>query len=345
MNVERKSPREQGQGWGDDAESTARALAAAALDDYGGAGGRARLDLINLSENATFRVEWSDRRAPTILRLHRAHYNSPAEIESELAWAESLRSDGVLTPTVIPTTSGQRRGQLTAASGGERHSYVMFEQLPGSEMSTIDMAGSLERLGTINAKMHQHAKGWAPPAGFTRRTWDLDTMLGGNGHWGPWQNGAKMTSTERHLLERAVDLLTVELTLYGKGADRFGLTHADLRPANVLIDGEDTYVIDFDDCGFTWYLYDAATAMTHSEGHEQAPTYLQAWVRGYERVTPLSRADRGVMPSMLMLRRLMSLAWRGSHAHTRLAAELSKTGLDGTCTIAERYLRRDLDWL
>ena len=48
--------------------------------------------LINLSENATFLVEAGSgyRR---ILRVHRAGYNSPLAIESELAWMAALQTE------------------------------------------------------------------------------------------------------------------------------------------------------------------------------------------------------------------------------------------------------------
>jgi Ser/Thr protein kinase RdoA (MazF antagonist) len=32
---------------------------------------------------------------------------------------------------------------------------------------------------------------------------------------------------------------------------RYGLVHADMRLANVLHDGPETYVIDFEDCGYS----------------------------------------------------------------------------------------------
>ena len=57
------------------------------------------LELVSLSENAVFRVDTEDggRHA---LRLHRPGYNSRAEMESELAWVEALRSAGVDTPLI-----------------------------------------------------------------------------------------------------------------------------------------------------------------------------------------------------------------------------------------------------
>ena len=66
------------------------------------------------------------------------------------------------------------------------------------------------------------------------------------------------------------DLIGRRLAAFGKGHDRFGLIHCDLRLANLLIDGKTVKVIDFDDCGFGWYMYDAATPISFYEHEPQA---------------------------------------------------------------------------
>jgi Ser/Thr protein kinase RdoA (MazF antagonist) len=62
---------------------------------------------------------------------------------------------------------------------------------------------------------------------------------------------------QRALLDRAAALVFRRLDAFGRGADRFGLTHGDLMPDNVLLQDGVPHVIDFDDCGFGWYLYDS----------------------------------------------------------------------------------------
>src|SRR5262249_34337093 len=78
---------------------------------------------------------------------------------------------------------------------------------------------------------------------------------------------------------------------YGRGDDRFGLIHADVRLANLLVDGDDIQVIDFDDCGFGWFMFDLATAVSFMEHDPRVPELCDAWVRGYRRVLPLPAAD------------------------------------------------------
>ena len=39
-------------------------------------------------------------------------------------------------------------------------------------------------LGSIMAKMHNHAEHWREPVGFTRHAWDVDGLTGDRPFWG-----------------------------------------------------------------------------------------------------------------------------------------------------------------
>ena len=75
---------------------------------------------------------------------------------------------------------------------------------------------------------------------------------------------------------------------YGQSAERFGLVHADIRLANLLVDDGHVRVIDFDDCGFAWFMYDFATTVSFMEDHPRVPELRDGVARGL----PLGRAAR-----------------------------------------------------
>jgi len=58
------------------------------------------VELFNVSENTTFRVEDGATGRKWALRVHRQGYHSKAAIASELAWIVALRRDGVATTPV-----------------------------------------------------------------------------------------------------------------------------------------------------------------------------------------------------------------------------------------------------
>jgi Ser/Thr protein kinase RdoA (MazF antagonist) len=187
--------------------------------------------------------------------------------------------------------------------------------------------------------MHDHVKRWSPPAGFERPPWDYDHSIGAHGHWGRWQDGLGMGTEERALLQRLSDTIERRLTAFGQDANRFGLVHADIRLANLLVDGSSVRVIDFDDSGFSWFMYDFATAVSFMEDHPSVPELREAWVRGYRSARLLERAAEDELQTFVMLRRLLLVAWIGSHHEFATeAAELGAGFTEGTCALAEEYL-------
>ena len=52
-------------------------------------------------------------------------------------------------------------------------------------------------------------------------------------------------------------------------------------------------------------------------------------------------SDEAMLPSFVLLRRLLLLAWMGSHSHSKEAQAMSITYAKGSCELAERYLTFD----
>ena len=305
----------------------------------------ASVELLNVSENATFLV--SDPGAgPSVLRVHRLGYHTEQEIASELAWMDALRAEaGVRTPRVLPAVGGRRVVTVPENSRRERH-CVRFEFLPGTEPggepaedghSTLT-GRHFEELGEITARMHRHARRWARPEWFTRFHWDYAAAFGDRARWGRWQDGVGVGPSERPVLARLDDTLHARLSAFGQGPERYGLVHADTRLANLLVHEGSVSVIDFDDSGFSWYLYDLGTSVSFFEHSPEVPGLVDSWLTGYRRVAELSAEDEAEIWTFIMFRRLLLLAWIGSHQGVDIAAELGAGYTQGSCDLAESYL-------
>ncbi|RKK05689.1 aminoglycoside phosphotransferase [Pseudoroseomonas wenyumeiae] len=310
-------------------------LLLAALPRWGLPAGT-RLSLLNVSENATFLAEGDTMRL--VLRVYRQGYHQPAEMQSELAWIAALRQAGVVeTPAPVPAADGTLL-QALPDGAGTRHA-VAFVHMAGEEPAR-DLPRRFRQLGGISARLHAHARGWAPPPGFTRKRWDADTMLGPAGHWGDWRAGIRLDAGGTALLERVETALREALARYGDTPDRFGLVHADLRLTNLLADGPRLGVIDFDDCGFCWHLYDFAAAVSFMEHEPAVPALMEAWVAGYRQVAPLAETDVALLPVFVMLRRMLLTAWLASHAETPTAQALGAGYTAGTVALGRNFLAR-----
>jgi Ser/Thr protein kinase RdoA (MazF antagonist) len=297
----------------------------------------AAVSLLNISENATYLVD--DDTGRSVLRVHRLGYHTEAEIASELAWMDALRREaGIRTPRVLPAPGGQRIVTATDPVSGEARHCVRFEFLPGTEPA-VDPAHFTE-LGEITARMHRHARQWPRPSWFTRFHWDYDAALGRQARWGRWQDGAGVGPAEREVLARLDATLRSRLARFGTGPARYGLVHADTRLSNLLAFDGTVSVIDFDDSGFSWYLYDLATSVSFIEHRPEVPELVDAWLAGYRAVCDLPAADEAEIETFIAYRRLLLVAWIGSHQAVEIARQLGAGYTRQSCDLAESYLTR-----
>lgn len=293
--------------------------------------------LINLSENHTFRID-TPAGPPFILRVHRPAYQSAESISSELAWLEALHRDtGLPVPRPLPGRDGALLQTLPLPSGSRYAVLFAFE--PGREPQPADdLAALFKTIGRFAAIAHRHAQTYAP-LGFVRQRWSAGAILDPDGLWGDWRKAPHVSGAIADTLSHLDARLRVDLAAYGQGRDRFGLIHADMRLANLLVDADRVTLIDFDDCGFCWFMYDFAAAISFYEDHPQVPVWRQNWLNGYHGERPLQPADIEILDAMVLLRRMALLAWIGSHAETTLARGYADRFAAVTADLARAYLK------
>jgi Ser/Thr protein kinase RdoA (MazF antagonist) len=299
----------------------------------------ATLRLINLSENETYLVEGPDFKA--VLRLHRIGYHSKRAIECELAWAAALNADtGIKTPHVIAGRNDALIQTITPDGLPPQHA-VLFEFIEGDHPNEEqDLVSAFQNLGALAAKTHQHSTNWTRPEPFERLTWDLNSVFGPDANWGDWRNAPNVTNDIRRILERVERVIIHRFKAFGKDDSRYGLIHADMRLANLLVKDGDTRLIDFDDCGFGWYLYDFAAAISFMEDHAQIPALRTAWVQGYRAHRALSEFEEAELDSFIMLRRMALLAWIGTHMDSTEPQALAPEFARVTAELGQAYLAK-----
>jgi len=199
---------------------------------------------------------------------------------------------------------------------------------------------------TLGEQMRGLGAAAAPRASFTppiaRPVWDCDTTLGPNAPWGNWRVFAGFTPQEKELLERAETRIRAAMVAYGKPRERFGLIHADMRLANLLVEGDILKLLDFDDCAYSWHLFDLAASLSFIEARPDLPDLVAAWLEGYRAVStayPLVGADMAVIPSLIMMRRLQLTAWLATRHDSDPVPALLSTWKQDTLALAARYLQ------
>ena len=290
--------------------AAAEALKAFAIDP-------GEIALVAVSENVTFRVTDRQDGALYALRLHRPGYHTLAELNSERLWTGALSEAGIAVPSSVAAHDGRYYVPVTVLSTGEERHAGMLRWTNGEILDDVmrrepdarAFAGWFEQLGAILGKMHAQASAWRPPATFTRHHLDIDGLLGEAPFWGRFWEHPALAADERALLLDTRDKICAALGRYGKSPSTYSLIHADLHPGNILIDDGRLTVIDFDDTGFGWHMYDAAVALVHHQSLAYFPAVRDALFRGYRSVRSLSRDDEAMLPMFLLIRGMAQIGW------------------------------------
>jgi Ser/Thr protein kinase RdoA (MazF antagonist) len=313
-----------------------------------GISGAVEVELIVLSENVTFKVAVANQ--PTmVVRLGRPGYAADTNhIRSELTWIDALRQHDIPTPGPVRGIDGELVQSLHDETGAA-WSAVAFGYVTGRVLEeSDDVAPHFTEIGRLTARLHDHAVSWTRPESFSRFEWDFSDLMGPTARWGDWRD-ARLDAGQLRILEQAE--VSARSVLRDAGIDRspsnFGLIHSDLRPSNVLIadPADDALVIiDFDDCGLGYYLYDFAAALTFYEHRPVAQEMAARWLDGYRELRALTAAQLQAAAAFSMLRRLTMLGWATTHRSDALPPDLWEENLPGTVEVAARFLA-DPRWI
>lgn len=304
--------------------------------------------LMSISENATFRVE--NRQGPLgALRVYRAKNQTLEAIVSELTWIKSVaQSDFVNTPSIIKTKDGREYGEILQNGVTPRY-YTLFEYVEGTPPAS-NRTDIYKTLGNTVAKLHNQVLNWTPPADFERSAWDIGTILGPSAPWGNWRSGPDVTEELKITIGRAEDKLRKRLANYTQDSSNSGLVHGDLREANLIMDANDElWVIDYDDAGFSWLIWDLASSTSFLEASPNLTDIVDSWLDGYTGIRELRPEDFRAVPDIVFLRRLHLLAWMGSHPDGSPVEIYGDGFAEGTGEIAKAYLDgtylKDSSWI
>jgi len=266
-------------------------------------------------ENAVYRIALPS--GPAALRLHRAGYQSAAAIRSELWWLAGLAAAGLPVPAPVRRPGGA--ASLRLPDGRLATAVAWLDGAPSGEGGTPlagtpgEQAARHRRLGRLVARVHDATDRLALPRGFVRPRWDAAGLLGPKPRWGrfwaaPWLSAAEaraLLAARRHA-RRA--LARHAAAAAGAGAG-FGLIHADVLRENVLLRPDGPALIDFDDAGWGFRLYDLGTVLSQDLAEPALPDLAAALADGYAGLRPLSRADRDGLALFTLLRCLASAGW------------------------------------
>lgn len=296
------------------------------------------INLLKFSENITCLVTENEHKY--VLQINRIGYHNDEELESELLWMQELAGQlDIEIATVYKGEDGELLHYIDSPKGNKYRysvqSFVKGESL--RKMSGDKLYEQMQQLGKITAKLHLISeKRTESKEKLKTFTWDIEDTLSENSRWGYYLELWNMSIEEKSFFEKVNTKIKDRLLKYGRNATNYGLIHADLHSENILIDGENIAVIDFDDCGYSWFLYDFASAV--SQFVDNIDELKKSFLKGYESIRKLKEIDKEMIDDMILLRRLVRMGWMISHKDNGVFEREGERYYKKTYDMAKKYL-------
>lgn len=243
------------------------------------------------------------------LRIHRKGYRTPEQTVSELCYLKQLSAvmdvpvpirtrDGDLVVNINHGRHTRHASLLTWVKGGVRRPHGK-----GAGPRTI------YRIGHELGRIHAFSSIFEPPSGFTLPSWDSEGICGERSPFRPGPLDESFSKKQLEVLEKVRDRLEFTMKQIGRTAQTFGIIHKDLILLNCLHHGNRTSVIDFDDCGWGYYLYDLGGMLENLKDYQSYTSLRSALLRGYRSVRALPSAWERYFDLMIAARHATTAIW------------------------------------
>ena len=273
-----------------------RKLAETALPEYGLDG--AKLTFQHYEGNAIFRVDLPDAPVeqdddvfvPNRYNLRLLSMNDPEATAGELIWLAALQNEaGLPVPAPVPTLDGKllTTRKTPGVPGGKVVSLMRW--VDGKQLTQKSLRPHHARAwGRLVAKLHQFAAGWTPPQGYIRFHWDWDGILG-NGVLDEPVDELIVAMPDKY--REPFEIISAEtrsaMDELSKGPEVYGIVHIDMYLENVLFKSGKPRIIDFEDSGFGYYLYDLGIIFSQWMWNDEMAWFRPVFLEGYTEIRPL----------------------------------------------------------
>lgn len=240
---------------------------------------------VRTSANHIFRFEQAGE--PRYLRLAHERERSKAFIQAELDFIQHTTTVGLMAARPIPSTNGTL---IESVYDGDQHYYaVVFDALQGEQPEIEELDDNMFRAwGRSLALLHEASRTFELHP--TRPTWQeqiaalLETLP---------PDEAELTRIIQAGLDWMKELPTQD----------YGLIHGDFEMDNLVWDGQEFQVLDFDAGVYTWFAADIAIALQDVwlDQCDQREERLKWFFEGYARISKLPNTLQQCVPRFINL--------------------------------------------
>jgi Ser/Thr protein kinase RdoA (MazF antagonist) len=273
-----------------------RKLARLALEQYELPGGQLRF--VQMGGNVVFRVDTQEAASsrgnldpfvPNRYNLRVLATSNEKAVLGELAWLTALRDEaGLPVPNPVPARDGRLLTHITTPGVPQGKYVSLMRWVDGHHIGGSPCSAQMRTWGGLVAQLHSFSANWQPPEGFERFVWDWEGLMGNGQLEIPVDELVASMPVEFREPFQIVSARTREvMASFGKGPEAYGLIHADMYLENLLFKGNQPRLIDFEDCGFGYWMWDFGVIFSQWPWTEEFPRLRDAFFDGYTAVRTL----------------------------------------------------------
>jgi Ser/Thr protein kinase RdoA (MazF antagonist) len=211
---------------------------------------------------------------------------------------------------------------------------VLFTWMEGRSLYRGLTTRLMKKAGEFLARMHSESERFEPPEGFTRPRWDVPAFRGGALNVDMAKCRAHISAEQWDVIEMMREVLQRSLDDMPEERGSFGMIHADFHPGNLLFHKGEVRALDFELCGWGYYLYDIAVMLSVLVGrHPNYETLRSGFIEGYSGVRVLSGNWAATVDMFIAARKMIRSLW--------LAEQIGRLMWEG----AESRVKQEIDYV
>lgn len=247
-----------------------------------------------------------------ILRMSRESVLSGASIYGETQWLQFIQQHSALSvPVPVATLTGEHSTSLKMET--ETVHCVLFHYLEGEIFSAEALTPHQMYLsGQLLADLHQvsraHPQQVAHLQPFRPRL-DWQGLFGAGSVYDPGAGAALFTTAQEETFAQVAAQVRIVMDILASATENTGIIHGDLLSKNILLNGNQLCALDFEYCGWGFYLYDMAPLLWQLRHRADYNLLEEALWAGYTANYSLSETQHAHLETFIAARHLASCRW------------------------------------
>lgn len=259
-------------------------------------GDSSSLEIVSCGINLVYRFKLNNQDA--YLRITHQKLRPVDELNAALQFQKHLSESDVAVCSLIQSINGNDYEQIK--QGDETFLAHICAGVPGEPINFDYLDNALyEKWGAELGKLHLAATKFVPQGS----------------DYGRWENDIEelegYAKTEEANIQTELTTVLATLQNHPQTAQNYGLIHGDHRKGNVLSDGKQVHIIDFDLPRYCWFMDDISRPFFSSlmQGHDNWQSKLAPYLNGYRQAFNLSDRELSMFAWFMRYKALNMYLW------------------------------------